>query len=178
MRQTTNCHLQRRHNSSLEVSISVQKLGTKPIDDKTEKVTFGTVSIDEERMKKVETLKTRKHDVDTLKHIEKKLAAKGVHRMERHPADGLGGIGKPPPKSGHGGKYTWEGPSGVPESEMSASAAIDENDPNYVAEEEDEKERERGGPDDEIVIGAVEVAKAVENREGVARVEVDPRLAD
>ncbi|KAI4349031.1 hypothetical protein L6164_009684 [Bauhinia variegata] len=102
---------------------------------------------------------------------------KGVHRMERHPADGIG-IGRPPPKSGRGGKYTWEGPDDMVESEMTAvPAAIDEKDPNYVDEEEEEK-IVRGDEEDvaDRVVGEVEVPKAAEEREGVARVEVDPRL--
>ncbi|KAK2655071.1 hypothetical protein Ddye_008123 [Dipteronia dyeriana] len=50
-------------------------------------------------------MELKTHNIDTIKYIEKKLMDKGVRRMERHPADGIG-IGKPPPKSGHGGKYT------------------------------------------------------------------------
>ena len=47
---------------------------------------------------------------DTAKYIERKLEEQGFHRFERHPANaprGVG-IGTPPPKSGRGGKYTWE----------------------------------------------------------------------
>jgi hypothetical protein len=101
---------------------------------------------------------------------------KGVQRMDRHPVDGLGGIGKPPPKSGHGGKYTWEGPDDPEESELSAvPPAIDEKDPNYVDEEKEE--RVLRGEDNDVVglvVGVVEVPKVAEA--GVARVEVDPQL--
>ncbi|ONH95842.1 hypothetical protein PRUPE_7G091800 [Prunus persica] len=84
------------------------------------------------------------------------------------------GIGQPPPKSGHGGKYKWEGPDDVAENEMDpVPPAIDEGDPNYV--DEVAEERIVKGEDADVaglVVGKVEVAKATENREGVARVEV------
>ncbi|XP_062202830.1 uncharacterized protein LOC133905137 [Phragmites australis] len=113
---------------------------------------------------------------DTAKHFERKLEEQGLHRLERHPANaprGVG-IGAPPPKSGRGGKYTWEGPGGLAGSELDpAPPAIDRNDPNY---------EEEGGPaaEDEVakevVVGEVEVAKVAEARDGVARVDVAPPL--
>ncbi|XP_021908666.1 uncharacterized protein LOC110822772 [Carica papaya] len=142
----------------------------KPIDDKKETVTIRAVSRDEEGRKRVEKAEVKTHNVDTLKYIEKKLADKGVQRMDRHPADGIG-IGRPPPKSGRGGKYTWDGPDGPAENELEAAPpAIDRGDPNYVDEEEEEKVARDSG----LVVGEVEVAK--EAPEGVGRVEVDPRL--
>lgn len=155
------------------------KKTTKPIvdDKKEEAVTIRAVSGDEEGRKRVEKTEVNTHKIDTLKYIEKKLMDKGVLRMDRHPADGIG-IGKPPPKSGHGGKYTWEGPDDIAESELSeVPPAIDEKDPNYVDEEEEEKilkgeKSEVAG----LVVGVVEVPKVVEEKEGVARIEVDPRL--
>ncbi|XP_010037098.2 uncharacterized protein LOC104425922 [Eucalyptus grandis] len=101
---------------------------------------------------------------------------KGVQRMERHPANGLGGIGRPPPKSGHGGKYTWEGPEDPAESELAPMPpAIDEKDPNYVDEEAEEKViRGEDGEVAGLVVGEVEVPKAHEV--GVARIKVDPNL--
>lgn len=150
----------------------------KPIDDKKEKVTIRAVSGDEEGRKRVEKIELNTHHKDTLKRIEKKLMDKGVQRMDRHPVDGLGGIGKPPPKSGHGGKYTWEGPDDLVESELEeVPLAIDEKDPNYVDEEEEEKVLK--GEDSDVaglVVGEVEVPKVAEARDGVARIEVDPRL--
>lgn len=149
----------------------------KPIDKKQEKVTIRAVSRDEEGKKRVEKTELNTHNIDTIKYVEKKLIDKGVQRLERHPADGIG-IGRPPPKSGHGGKYTWEGPRDIAENELEAvPPAIDEKDPNYVDEEEEEK-IERGEEKDVagLVVGEVEVAKPVEEDEGVARVEVDPRL--
>ncbi|KAF5178026.1 plant/protein [Thalictrum thalictroides] len=107
-----------------------------------------------------------KHNSDALKHIQKKMVTKGLQRMERHPSDGLSLTHLP--KSGHGGKYTWEGPVDAAENELEAVPAIDEKDPNYV--DEDVKE------DAEFVVGEVEVAKVVEDKEGVARVEVHPSL--
>ncbi|VAH11219.1 uncharacterized protein LOC119293363 [Triticum dicoccoides] len=112
---------------------------------------------------------------DTARHVERKLEEQGLHRLERHPANaprGVG-IGAPPPKSGRGGKYTWEGPEGLVDSELDpAPAAIDRNDPNYDEEE--------GGEQDEVakevVVGEVEVAKVAQARAGVARVEVAPPL--
>ncbi|KAK3445525.1 hypothetical protein EUGRSUZ_A01560 [Eucalyptus grandis] len=106
-----------------------------PIDDKEETVVIRAVSHDEEGKKKVEKTEVNTHNVDTLRYIEKKLMDKGVIRMERHPVDGIG-IGRPPPKSGHGGKYTWEGPVSMVEAELEpVPPAIDERDPNYVDEE-------------------------------------------
>lgn len=139
---------------------------------------FRAVSRDEEGGKKVEKEEVKTLNIDTLKHIERKLMDKGVLRMDRHPVDGLGGIGQPPPKSGHGGKYTWEGPDDLAESELSAvPPAIDEKDPNYVDEEKEEKVLM--GEDSDVaglVVGVVEVPKVAEARAGVARVEVDPQL--
>ncbi|CAN6325811.1 unnamed protein product [Urochloa humidicola] len=113
---------------------------------------------------------------DTAKHFERKLEEQGFHRLERHPANaprGVG-IGTPPPKSGRGGKYTWEGPGGLVEDELDpAPAAIDPNDPNY------EEEAGAAGDDEvakEVVVGEVEVAKVAEERDGVARVDVAPPL--
>ncbi|KAF5737492.1 hypothetical protein HS088_TW13G00373 [Tripterygium wilfordii] len=107
----------------------------KPIDSSKDAVTIRAVSRDEEGKKKVEKLELRTHNIDTIKYVEKKLLGKGVQRMERHPVDGKGGIGRPPPKSGHGGKYTWEGPDDEVENELSpVPPAIDERDPNYVDE--------------------------------------------
>ena len=155
------------------------KKTTKPIvdDKKEEAVTIRAVSDGEEGRKRVEKTEVNTHKIDTLKYVEKKLMDKGVLRMDRHPADGIG-IGKPPPKSGHGGKYTWEGPDDIAESELSeVPPAIDEKDPNYVDEEEEEKILQ--GEKSEVaglVVGVVEVPKVVEEKEGVARIEVDPRL--
>ncbi|WOL01624.1 hypothetical protein Cni_G10341 [Canna indica] len=135
-----------------------------------------TMSGDEEgRMKveRVEVPKTRRPD--TVRHFEKKLVDKGVQRMERHPVDGLG-IGRGPPKSGHGGKFTWEGPEDMVESELDpVPPAIDEKDPNYIGEEGEESEDGAANPG-ELVIGEVEVAKVAEAKEGVSRIEVLPPL--
>lgn len=146
----------------------------KAIDDKKDKVVIRAVSRDEEGKKRVEKMELNTRNIDTIKYVEKKLMDKGVRRMDRHPVDGLGGIGKPPPKSGHGGKYTWEGPDDLAENELDAAPpAIDEKDPNYVDEELEEK-IVKGEEGDGLVIGEVEVAK--EAKEGVARVEIDPNL--
>ncbi|CAI0469530.1 unnamed protein product [Linum tenue] len=149
----------------------------KPINDKEDKVVIRAVSHDEEGRKRVEKTELSTHNIDTIKHVEKKLRDKGVHRMDRHPVDGIG-IKNPPPKSGHGGKYTWEGPGDLAENEMEpVPAAIDEKDPNYVDEEEEERilKGERSDVAG-IVVGEVEVPKVAEGREGVARVEMDPKL--
>ena len=149
----------------------------KPIDGKQDKVTIRAVSRDEEGKKKEEKAELNTRNIDTIKYVKKKLFDKGVQRLERHPADGIG-LRKPPPKSGHGGKYTWEGPDETVENELEAvPPAIDEKDPNYVDEEWEEK-LVKGKTEDVagLVVGEVEVAKVVEEEEGVARVEVDPRL--
>ncbi|XP_059669776.1 uncharacterized protein LOC132315031 [Cornus florida] len=139
------------------------------IDDKEEStVTIRAVSHDEEGRKQVEKTEVNIHKIDTLKYIEKKLADNGLVRMERHSADGIP-LARGPPKSGHGGKYTWEGPMDEAEAELKlAPPAIDEKDPNYVDEEAEERLVEGG-----LVMGEVEVAK---DGVGVARVELDPRL--
>ncbi|XP_043703944.1 uncharacterized protein LOC122654039 [Telopea speciosissima] len=127
---------------------------------------------DEEGRMCVEKAEVKTHNPETIKYIERKLCDKGVHRMERHPVDGRPLV-YGPPKSGHGGKYTWEGPGDLTENVLEvAPAAIDEKDPNFVDEEEEEEEVA------ELVVGEVEVAKVVEDREGlgVSRVEVRPPL--
>lgn len=129
------------------------------IDKKDDKVTIRAECGANEGQKHLEKVELKTHDVDTVKYVEKKLADKGVGRLERHPVDGL--PLKHEPKKGHGGKYTGEGPRKEFEA---APAAIDERDPNYVAAEEES----------ELVVGEVEVAKVAE--EGVARIEVDPHL--
>ncbi|XP_010248412.1 PREDICTED: uncharacterized protein LOC104591302 [Nelumbo nucifera] len=130
---------------------------------------------DEGGRKRAERKEVKKpHNPDRVKYIEKQLWDKGVQRMERHPVDGLGGLGQPPPKSGHGGKYTWEDPCDAAENELSPTLpAIDEGDPNYVEEEE-----EKGVVKDEEpqVVGEVEVAKLAQDREGVAKLEINPPL--
>ncbi|CAI8614777.1 unnamed protein product [Vicia faba] len=108
----------------------------KPIDEKQEKVTIRAVSHDEEGKKRVEKTELNTHNIDTIKYVEKKLINNGVQRLDRHPVDGIG-IGRPPPKSGHGGKYTWEGPADIIDNELDAApAAIDNKDPNYVDDED------------------------------------------
>ncbi|XP_022747289.1 uncharacterized protein LOC111297023 [Durio zibethinus] len=153
----------------------------KPIDGKNEDkkapVVIRAVNRDEEGRKKIERTEVPSRNIDTIKYVERKLEDKGVQRMERHPANGIG-IGRPPPKSGHGGKYTWEGPNDLAGNElMPVPPAVDKKDPNYVDEEEEE--RILSGENSDVagfVVGELEVAKAAEDREGVARVEVDSRL--
>ncbi|XWS55947.1 hypothetical protein CRYUN_Cryun09bG0043700 [Craigia yunnanensis] len=146
-------------------------------DDTTAPVVIRAVSCDEEGRKRVEKTEVPSRNIDTIKYVERKLEDKGVQRMDRHPASGIG-IGRPPPKSSHGGKYTWEGLDDMAENElMPVPAAIDEKDPNYVDEEEEERIL-RGNKSDVagFVVGEVEVAKVAEHRKGVARVEIDPHL--
>ncbi|OWM82491.1 uncharacterized protein LOC116207712 [Punica granatum] len=133
-------------------------------------------AVDEHVEKVVEKTHFKPRHPHTVKYIERKLEEKGLLRQERHPVDGLGGIRRPAPKSGHGGKYTWEGPEDVAESELAPTPpALDERDPNFVDEETEEKIVR--GEDEEVegyVVGEVEVPKAEEV--GVARVDVDPHL--
>lgn len=116
--------------------------------------------------------------LDTAKHFERKFEDKGLHRLERHPANAPArvGIGAPPPKSGRGGKFTWEGPGGIVGNELDpVPAAIDRNDPNYVDPEEEQQQEQGDG--EEVVVGEVEVAKVAQlGRAGVARVDVAPPL--
>ncbi|KAF3330871.1 hypothetical protein FCM35_KLT04225 [Carex littledalei] len=127
---------------------------------------------DEEGKKQVDKVPVPTRHPETARYIERKLVDKGLHRLERHPVDGRGGIGAPPPKSGRGGKYTWEGPDGLIESELDpAPLAVDPNDPNYVPEEKVEEE-------EELVVREVEVAKAPEAKEGVSRIDVIPPVKE
>ncbi|KAJ6793741.1 uncharacterized protein M6B38_260355 [Iris pallida] len=122
---------------------------------------------EEEILKSVDKVIRKSRNPDTFRYVEKKLEDKGIHRRDRHPNDGLG-VHHGPPKSGHGGKFTWEGPAAEAENELDpAPAAIDPGDPNYVVDDEQE---------DELVIGEVEVAKVVEPKKAVARIEVHPPL--
>lgn len=149
---------------------------------------IGGVSRDEEGKKKVEkTVVPRTRRPNTIRYFERKMVDKGIQRMDRHPVDGLGGLHQVP-KSGHGGKFTWEGPADEAYNELEPlPPAIDPNDPNYVEEEEEEPTEGKGEqndeaedvmtkPSDALVVGAVEVAKVAEAKEGVSRVEVLPPL--
>ncbi|RID71308.1 hypothetical protein BRARA_C03251 [Brassica rapa] len=145
---------------------------TVSVDETKNTVVLRAEHRDEEGRKAVDKLELKTRNPDTIKQVEKKLMDKGVQRMERHPSDGTQ-IKRRPPKSGHGGKYTWEGSDRMEDYEMQPDpAAMDEGDPNY-----DEEKIGGGGGDDvavEVVKGEVEVAKEAPG--GVARVEVDPRL--
>ncbi|CDP18616.1 unnamed protein product [Coffea canephora] len=141
-------------------------------DDTKETVTFRAVSRDEEGRKRAEKAEVDSYNVDTLKYIGKKLIDKGVQRQDRRPIDGIP-LGRQH-KSGHGGKRTWEGPSPCYLSPM-APPAIDENDPNYVDEEaEDRILRGEVSGVAGLVVGELELPKLAE--EGVARIDVDPQL--
>nr|XP_043612417.1 uncharacterized protein LOC122584268 [Erigeron canadensis] len=142
----------------------------KQIDDKPETVTFRAVSANEEGRKVVEKTEVQTHNPDTLKHIEKKLIDKGLHRLDRHPRDGI--PLEKQSKGGRGGKYTWDGPGGMIDDELDPGPEVmDEKDPNYVSEEEEERvARENEG----AVVGQVDVAKVAQ--QGVARIDVDPHL--
>ncbi|KAJ8424245.1 hypothetical protein Cgig2_011531 [Carnegiea gigantea] len=158
-----------------------------------DKVTIRAKHRDEEGKTIVEKVEVHTYSVDTIKHIERKLVDTGVSRLERHPADGKGPLKKAPPKKGHGGKFTWEGPEPEPDTELEAEPAIDEGDPNYVEEEYEEEgrkgrrrsqvkqreeEEEEEEAEKELIKGEVEVAKAPVAKEGVARIDVDPHLGD
>ncbi|CAF1703762.1 BnaC03g73280D [Brassica napus] len=145
---------------------------TVSVDETKNTVVLRAEHRDEEGRKAVDKLELKTRNPDMIKQVEKKLMEKGVQRMERHPSDGTQ-IKRPPPKSGHGGKYTWEGAGRMEDYEMQPDPpAMDEGDPNY-----DEEKIGGGGGDDvavEVVKGEVEVANEAPG--GVARVEVDPRL--
>ncbi|XP_013601732.1 PREDICTED: uncharacterized protein LOC106309221, partial [Brassica oleracea var. oleracea] len=127
---------------------------------------------DEECRKAVDKLELKTRNPDTINQVEKKLMEKGVQRMERHPSDGTQ-IRRPPPKSGHGGKYTWEGAARMEDYEMQPDpSAMDEGDLNY----DEEKIGGGGGDDMAVEVGKGEVEVAKEAPGGVARAEVDPRL--
>ncbi|PIA27424.1 hypothetical protein AQUCO_07800042v1 [Aquilegia coerulea] len=115
----------------------------KKVDEGKETVTFRMVSRDEEGQKKVEKKEVDTQNPDTLRYIDKKNKDKGVQRMDRHPVDGRGL--NQMPKSGRSGKFTWEGPDDLINNELDAApAAIDEGDPNYVDDEEEEERIMKG----------------------------------
>uniref|UniRef100_A0A1J3IHH2 Uncharacterized protein n=1 Tax=Noccaea caerulescens TaxID=107243 RepID=A0A1J3IHH2_NOCCA len=127
---------------------------------------------DEEGRKSVDKFELKTRNPETIKQVERKLMEKGVQRMERHSSDGIP-LKRPPSKSGHGGKYTWEGPDQMEDYEMQPDPpAMDEGDPNYDEEQTNKKIGDDVAVD--LVKGEVEVAK--EAPAGVARIEVDPRL--
>lgn len=120
------------------------------------------------------------HDLDTPRYVVQKMHDNSIQRLDRHPADGIG-LAHGPPKGGHGGKFNWEGPSDIVDSELSVVApAMDEKDPNYVKEESKNLEVGMGGDEqgenawEELLVGEVEVAKTPMAKDGVARVEVYP----
>ncbi|KAF8069735.1 hypothetical protein N665_1137s0003 [Sinapis alba] len=123
---------------------------TVSVDETKNTVVLRAEHRDEEGRKAVDKLELKTRNPDTIKQVEKKLMEKGVQRMERHPSDGTP-LKRPPPKSGHGGKYTWEGSGRMEDYEMQPDPpAMDEGDPNY-------DEEKIGGGDDVAV--EVEVAK-------------------
>lgn len=129
-----------------------------PIGNKTEALTNRALSRDEFGCKHVEKSEHRTSYMNTIKYIEKKLVRKGVLRLNRHSGNGLR-LGKQS-KSGHGGKYTWEGPAGEVENELyTVPPAMDDKDPNYVDEEEAEDD---GGDMAELVVGEVDVPNVAE----------------
>ncbi|KAL9238827.1 hypothetical protein vseg_013200 [Gypsophila vaccaria] len=147
------------------------------VEETKEKVTIRAKHRDEEGRMKVEKVEVATHNTETLKHIEKKLVDTGVHRLERHSADPRASVKKPAPKKGHGGKFTWEGPGAEAETELQAEAeeVLDKGDPNYVDDEDDVV-----GDDEDVrdrVVGEVEAAKVAESREGVARLDLHPKLS-
>ncbi|EOA32897.1 hypothetical protein CARUB_v10016222mg [Capsella rubella] len=145
---------------------------TVSVDETKNTVVLRAEHQNEEGRKAVDKFELKTRNPETIKSVERKLMEKGVQRMDRHPSDGIP-LRRPPSKSGHGGKYTWEGPDRMEDYEMQPDpAAMDEGDPNY-----DEEQVKKNLDDDvavDLVKGEVEVAK--EAPAGVARVEVDPRL--
>jgi hypothetical protein len=73
----------------------------------------------------------------------------GTERSDRRSATGHSGAVK---KSGHGGKFTWDGPTTEEDYAEPPPVALDSNDPNYVDPEEEEEDKR-------AAIGEVEVAK-------------------
>ncbi|XP_010543478.1 PREDICTED: uncharacterized protein LOC104816380 [Tarenaya hassleriana] len=101
----------------------------------------------EDGAKRIERFELKTRNPETIKHMERKLMDQGVQRMERHPVDGIP-LKRPPPKSGHGGKFTWEGPGGVADYELYPDPpAMDKGDPNYYDEEEEVTAKRVGGDD-------------------------------
>ncbi|EFJ16653.1 hypothetical protein SELMODRAFT_421764 [Selaginella moellendorffii] len=103
----------------------------------------------------VEDLKGEDHQPNAPHHgteyADRKNAKKGVERLNRH--GGPVGVRAQPKKGGKGGEFTWEGNKDPTQYDKeSVPVAIDEKDPNYVDEEQEEQDRK-------VAAGVVEVAK-------------------
>lgn len=145
---------------------------TVPVNENKDTVVLQAKHGNEEGRKCVDKFELKTRNPETIKQVERKLMGKGVQRMERHPSDGIS-LKRPPSKSGHGGKYTWEGPDRMEDYEMQPDPpAMDEGDPNY----DEEQTNKKIGDDVEVDLVKGEVQVAKEAPAGVARVEVDPRL--
>ncbi|XP_078435041.1 plant/protein [Wolffia australiana] len=100
------------------------------------------------RVEKVAVPETRRPD--TLRYVERKMCEKGINRMERRPVDGQT-LKCGPHKSGHGGRFTWEGPDDVAHSQLDpAPAAVDAGDPNFDAPAEEEGKARAGPAEDSL----------------------------
>ncbi|KAH7366213.1 hypothetical protein KP509_18G068200 [Ceratopteris richardii] len=96
-------------------------------------------------------------------HAHMKMQKRGDERLERHSGTGIRGT---PKKEGHGGKFTWSGPTHEDYIlEEDYVSALDKNDPNYSDANEEALGSDR-------VVGVVDVAK-VAGPQGVGRLDVD-----
>ncbi|BBN06996.1 hypothetical protein MPTK1_4g00100 [Marchantia polymorpha subsp. ruderalis] len=101
------------------------------------------------------------HHYETYEHT--KNVKKGSERLDRRSAAGVHGQ---PKKSGHGGKFTWGGPTAQQESQDDDSVvALDEKDPNYDDEEEVASEDRKAA----IAAGADIVVEAGDGKQQPAK---------
>ncbi|KAI5075046.1 hypothetical protein GOP47_0011007 [Adiantum capillus-veneris] len=103
------------------------------------------------------------HSLHQAEYQHMKQLKKGDQRLPRRPASGISGE---PKKQGHGGKFTWAGPTHEDYiAEDDYVQALDEHDPNFT-------DSNAEAHDAEGVVGVVDVPK-VAGGQGVARVEVN-----
>lgn len=109
----------------------------------------------------LEQATTQVHHHDHDDYVHTRLVKMGVARLDRRPVRGVQGN---PKKEGHGGKFTWMGPTDEGYDDETAPAAIDEGDPNFVDASDEAR-------DSDQVVAFADVAKMA-GPQGVSRIDV------
>ncbi|KAG6544570.1 hypothetical protein Mapa_013992 [Marchantia paleacea] len=105
-----------------------------------------------------EQARSHPHHHETYEHT--KNVKKGSERLDRRSATGHSGQ---PKKSGHGGKFTWDGPTSQEDyGEDDAVVALDKKDPNYIDEDQEAEDKK-------VAVNVVEVAKVTPVGQGEAK---------
>ncbi|OAE29681.1 hypothetical protein AXG93_509s1330 [Marchantia polymorpha subsp. ruderalis] len=82
-----------------------------------------------------EQARNHPHHHETYEHA--KNVKKGSERLDRRSATAHSG----PKKSGHGGKFTWDGPTSQEDYENDAVVVLDKKDPNYIDEDQEAEDK-------------------------------------